>query len=152
MENFKYYVRNGCKIENFKQALDIIKEEKIIIDSKYLEVMEAAEMGLCTAWLELSTGFQKGRKGLPVNYRMAKYYYDLMIKECTEDETYSKNPRLLFESYRAAGYFEFEFNNNQLAFNNLKAAVEIMLNQIPPEKWDFEIFHLLKQAATCMGE
>lgn len=147
VENFRYYVRSGGKIESFKKALDIIKEEKILIDSRYLEVIEAAEMGLCTAWLELSEGFQKGLFGLPKNYRMAKYYFDLMIESCSEDETYSKYPQLLFESYRASGYFELDYNNKQLAFDSLLAAVKIMVNQIPPEKWDFNIFHFLQQSA-----
>lgn len=147
MEKFRYYVRNGCKIQSFRKAFDIIKEEKIVIDSKYLEVIEAAEMGLCTAWLELSEGFWKGLFGLPKNYRMAKYYFDLMIEACSEDESYSKNPQLLFESYRASGYFELDYNNKQLALDSLLAAVKIMVNQIPPEKWDFDIFHFLQQSA-----
>ncbi len=142
---YKYFCEPGDKITDFSSAMQIIRAEKLIIDTKYLKVIEAAERGYCTAWIELQEGFRKGQKGLPQNYRMARYYSDLMIRACKE-EADSQEPFLLFESYRAAGYLEMDNGNHERAALEFGEAIKLMVNRISPQEWDFNILHFLHQA------
>lgn len=139
MSNFEYYSPPNKKIENFSNAFDILKNENIIIDAKYIEVIEAAELGYCTAWIELQSGFANGYKGLPKNYKMARYYSDIMIQETTKCPVLKKTPSLKFESLRASAYLEMDYKNYKTAISHFIRAIKVML-KMPMEKWDFQIF------------
>lgn len=150
MGNFKYYTPLNRKFDNFSNALRIIKNKNIIVDTVYLEVMEAAELGYCTAWLELLNNFRFGKKGIPKNYKMARYYSDIMIRESTKNTVFKKYPKLKFDSYRASAYLEYDYDNYQTAFSHLIKAAKIMV-KLPVEEWDFQIFNMLNSLKSLLA-
>lgn len=150
MNDFEYYSPPNKKIENFSTAFCLLKNENIIIDAKYIEVIEAAELGYCTAWIELQNGFAKGKKGLPKNYKMARYYSDIMIQETTKNPVLKKTPQLKFESLRASAYLEMDYKNYKTAISHFIRATKIML-KMPIEKWDFKIFDNLNSLKMLLA-
>ena len=142
-QGYKYYTRLKQKISYYPNALRIINDEKLIIDAKYIEVIEAAEYGHCTAWLELQSGFAKGGKGIPRNYKMARYYTDIMLKETTKCPILRKDPQLKFDSLRASAYLEYNSNNLERAKLEFLKLVKFMVSKMPFDNWDFQIFDIL---------
>lgn len=149
MSNFEYYSPPNKKIESFSNAFRILRNENILVDAKYIEVMEAAELGYCTAWIELQSGFAKGYKGLPKNYKMARYYSDIMIQETTKCPILKQTPSLKFESLRASAYLEMDYQNYKTAISHFIRAIKIML-KMPIEKWDFQIFYNLNNLKSLL--
>ena len=84
--DFKYVQNNTSEIENITMLQEILSKEKILLDSKYLPVMEQAEKGDFNSIAEMATIFSDGAEGLKPNYSLAKRYTDMGLEIVKKSE------------------------------------------------------------------
>lgn len=56
------------------------------------------------------------------------------------------NSFMVFQAYRGYGHFESINGNKKKSLDYLLKALEVMLNKIPEQDWDSEIFAMLYHA------
>lgn len=139
---FDYFdPKKAREITNFDKALQCLAEAKAIVDTELLLLIEAAERGVYTAMCDASNLFYSGTKGVAKNYLLAKRYKDAMR---SANQIGGKCPRVETEFLRNFGCVESDFGNIEAAKNHFVEAVKIMVNELPPEEWRFEVFHYLQ--------
>ena len=141
MTGFKYF-KNTENFENCPAACEILAREKLVLDAKFLPVLEAAENGNLMALLELQNSFAYGENGISKNYKMARYYSDMLLKETSTCPILSQTPQLYFEALRASAYLEFNSDNLDRAKFELIEAMGIMKKHLHKKKWDMQLLNL----------
>ena len=132
--------------ESYSLALSVVEEYKLIIDSAYLDAIEAAHQGDVLAVCELASLFGAGAPGLPKNYSQARFYIDV-IKE------YNKgHPKTEVEALYNSGCLELKFGNEKSAKDEFTKAAQIMVNNLPAEDWNFDVFYDLQQVTFPISD
>jgi hypothetical protein len=134
---YLYYKNSSPLLDNFDKALDLIKREQLVLDAKCLTLIEAAERGDTSASHDIHCAFKWGYYGLSPNYRLSLYFFDLSRKKDGDDAL------LNFHSTCCLGDTHFKFGNFEEAQKAYMDATKIMVN-LPVEKWDFGILHILE--------
>ena len=137
--NFTYFSTDGLAIDSFNKALDVVRSEKMIIDSDYLFALEAAERGNLPAVCEMATLFCVGAHGLPRNYNIARIYIDA-LKDYNQD-----HPEAYINALYNSGILEYSFNNFSTAMPEFIKAAKHMVIHLPLEQWTFEVFDYIEQ-------
>lgn len=143
---FKYFNSEDTKIQDINKVQNALSlaQNPIIVDAEYFPLLEAAENGDIFATAELAEAFRKGRKGIPRNYNLAKYYASLML-ENAED-----NISLEVEALHNSGYLEYSFGNHKQAIHLYKKALFLMHNFLPPEEWTASLYSDMQKAITAI--
>lgn len=145
--DFKYFSRQESgRIEYYPLALALIKKERIIIDARFLPVLEAAERGDFFAQLEMQEAFATGTQGIPKHYMLARKYTDQIL----EFNRGKVKPEI--EGLKNSAILELQEGNKTATKQNLVEAIKLMVNQIPPENWDWEIPDMLYQLEAVEDE
>ncbi len=144
---FKYFSLADAKcIGSFSRALSVLEKEKILLDSQYLPVLEAAERGDFFAQLEMQEAFASGTREVPKHYGLARRYTDMIIE-------YNRGriePEI--ESFVNSASLEYEAGNLESTKKDLAQAIKLMVNNLPLEKWKFDTFSFLCQITICHDE
>lgn len=122
--NFKYFENRDAKLSDLAKVQAIIKAENIILDSKYLPVIEQAENGNFTAMAELATMFSEGTENVKPNYNLAKRYIDKALEIVRTSNVKSSVLEVLTNS----AVLESNFGNVESAKEHLKEAFNIVLD------------------------
>lgn len=133
-------------IDSYASALSVVLEDNLIIDSAYLEVIEAAHRGDVTAVCEIAILFGTGAPGLPKNYYRARFYTDVI------KALHKGNPELEVDAFYSSGSLELQFKNYQAAKAEFLSAIKIMVEELPPERWNFDAFYYLQQVTHYVLE
>lgn len=138
--NFKYFDPQDLsfKMESYNLALSEIAENKLILDSAYLPVIEAAHRGSVAAVCEIAILFGSGAPGLPKNYTMAKFYVEVLKAHSEGD------PKPEIEAWYHSGILEYEQGNYEAANSEFLQAAKIMVEHLPPVEWDYRVFENLE--------
>ena len=115
--DFKYVQNNNSEIANLAMLQEILSNEKILLDSKYLPVMEQAENGDFNSIAEMATIFAEGVEGLIPNYNLAKRYTDMGLEIVKE----SGDPVSILEVLTNSAIIEAKFENHENSKTKLKA-------------------------------
>lgn len=121
----------------YKKALEMIKNEKLVVDSICLPLIEAAESGDRAALHKLHSAFKFGEFGLQKNYSLSLHYLNQLREQDGDDEL------LKFYSTRCLGDTHYKFGNFEEAQTQYSAAAKIMMN-LPNNEWDFEMLQTLE--------
>lgn len=133
-------------LDSYCLALSAIKRDQLIIDSDYLPVLEAAQRGHIPAICEMASLFGSGARGLPKNYFRAKLYLEV-LKEHNEG-----HPKPEIEALYGLGHLEFDYDNFEMAKSAFIQAAKIMVNNLNPEDWNFNVFYYLQRLASQENE
>lgn len=132
--------------ESVTLALSVIERHKLIIDSAYLTAIEAAHQGDVLAICEMASLFGSGAPGLPKNYSQARFYIDVM-------KDYNKGcPKTEVEALYNSGCLELKFGNEKSAKDEFTKAAQIMVNNLPAEDWNFDVFYDLQQVTFPISD
>lgn len=131
--------------ESYTIALSVVERHKLIIDSAYLDAIEAAHQGDVLAICEMASLFGSGAPGLPKNYKQARFYIDVM-KEYNKGQ-----PETEVEALYNSGRLELKFGNNQSALDEFTKAAKLMVSNLSPEKWDFRILDYIQTILNLPG-
>ena len=140
---YNYFDPSKMEPQGIKNALQILKEEKLTIDASHLHLLEAAEKGVFNAMCELAQAFSDGNiKGIPRNYKMSRYYTDQIIRinESTDDAA-----KAIVNGYRNSGLLERNFGNTEKAIEEFIKAIKIMCDNLAPHDWDYDVQYYLWQ-------
>lgn len=139
---YKYTSEEDLILNNFPYAKKVIESQKLIIDSKHLPLIEAAEYGNMTAILDAAEAFAQGNiQGIPKNYIMAVSYMDMIVQINLEHENFKGT----VEALKNRGITEEGFGYTEFAIKSYVEALDLMFKKLPHEDWDFEIHSRLKQ-------
>ena len=125
------------EVKEISRALEILSNEKIMIDARFLPALELAERGEHMAWYEMQEAFASGIQGVPKHYRLARRYTD-KIKGFT-----SGDPKPEIETCLNSASLEFDNGDFEKAKQELVQAVRVMCHHLSPEQWDFRVFDML---------
>jgi hypothetical protein len=141
--SFKYLSEQDLKVEyGLLRALWLIQKERIIIDAHYIPVLELAERGDFFAQCEMQEAFASGTQGVPKHYGLARRYTD-MIMEFNRGKVVPE-----VEALRNSAKLELGVGNIEVAKQELVQAAKLMTNNLPSEKWDFDIFSSIQKLIT----
>lgn len=125
----------------YEKALELIKNEHLVVNICWLSIIEAAEGGDQTAMHKLHIGFKLGKWGLSPNYGMSLRY----LNQLREDD--GDNEILKFYSTRCLGDTHDKFGNFDEAVEQYIIAARIMVN-LPLGEWDFEMLQTIEKLST----
>jgi len=137
-ENFK------TQPENLSSVQEILSKGKdVLIDPKYLPVIEEAEKGDINALAEIAEAFANGVPGVKPNYTLAMYFA-LKIYAIDQKEN---NPAVIFNDLENLASIAATFEDWVEARKWQLEAVKHMVNNFEPEEWNQDA---IENMFTCM--
>ena len=90
----------------------------------------------------MQEAFASGTQGVPKHYGLARRYTD-MIMEFNRGKVVPE-----VEALRNSAKLELGVGNIEVAKQELVQAAKLMTNNLPSEKWDFDIFSSIQKLIT----
>ncbi|MEO1217602.1 MAG: hypothetical protein AAFY45_29005 [Bacteroidota bacterium] len=143
--SFTYAFEYNSKIENLEKLQAFLSDKGIMLDAKYLPVINMAENGDFQAMCEMCSLFAEGRDGVMSNYEMAKRYG----QKIHEQNLASEDPVIILESLSNLAMLEAKFGNIeqsktyfQESFNHM---IQNFYNQDVTEESHGFFHHIVEQ-------
>ena len=128
--NFIYVENGNTKVENIAKLQAILSNENVILDTKYLPIMEQAEQCDFNSIAEMATIFTDGVEGTKPNYNLAKRYTIKGLEIVKE----SGDAASILEIMTNLALVEARFDNIDKSKEILKEGFDLVISEFPLEE------------------
>lgn len=139
---------------------DILKTQGVLFDVELLSIIEKAEKGDCTAMRILAGKFFSNTGAFVLekfsidlwakpNLEIARYYGEQIIK--MHEQGTIDDADLYVYDLKIMACIEGEDRNYEKSQSYFIRATHYMANELPPDKWDYDIFRLMHYSLYHFG-
>ena len=134
-QNFKTQPEDMAIVQNLLST-----QTDVLLDPKYIPVIEEAEKGNLDAMAEIAEAFSNGAPGIKPNYELAMHFAQKIYEKDQEEN----DPEVILNDLQNFAAIAAQYEKWTEARKWQLKAVRFMVNNFEPEDWNLENFDNLE--------